>query len=121
VLVLLAGCCFCSPARPQSAASEATPQVGSAENLTGDQKEPKKMQKGGGRAAAATDDWWANPCAVPNGAARETLPFSSSEEVEIDKMRSDPNLTDKWVIQLRIAVHHIRKIEQRYQEVSSHK
>jgi hypothetical protein len=121
VLVLLAGCCFCSPTRPQSAASKAMPYVGGAENTTGDQKEPKKMQKGGDPAAAvATDDWWANPCGMPNGVDRKTPIFSSSVEVEMDNMRADHNLAKKWVKQLNITITHIKNIEQEYQAVSSH-
>jgi hypothetical protein len=121
LVLVLAGCCFCSPARPPrpQSASEAMQRVGIAENTTGDQKEPKKLQKGGGRAAAA-DVWWTNPCAMRGGAEREPLKFTSSEEDEVDEMGSNSNLTAKWVIQLRNAIVHIRKIEKQYQEVSSH-
>lgn len=103
LVLVLAGCCFCSPTRPL--------RVGSAENTTGDQKEPKKLLK---------DYWWANPCAVPGGGDREIAPMSSSEEDEMVEMGIDPNLTDKWAIQLKTAILHIRKIEIRYKEVSFH-
>jgi len=105
--LLLAGCCFSTPvrARPQNP-SEAM-MAGSTENMTADQKLPKKVQKHGRQ-----EFWWANPCGVPGGVPLLT----SSEEVEI--LEKDPNQTETWVIQMKNTIQHIKTIESLYKEVS---